>query len=129
MATVSTITARNRHIKVVLEQAFGLGKVKVHRGMGTAYGWVYVHIAYAPLDSEQAGQLKSQIIALLRAANIALGHYYDDMDNEPHPEISIQFDSCRYSETYVSSEGVRLGYLPATQEWELIEPVTAGGES
>src|SRR5690348_6920602 len=94
------IAARNRQIKKTLEQAFGRGKVRVQGERGAAWGWVNVQIAYSPLDWQQARELHTQCIALIKAAGIELFHYYGDMDNEARPEISINFDRCRYRETF-----------------------------
>lgn len=92
------IAERNREIKRVLEQAFGRGKVAVRGSRGTAYGWVRVHILYAPRNSREAQELRAQVSKLIAAAKIEIGTYgYDDpgSDYGHGSKINIFFDALR----------------------------------
>jgi hypothetical protein len=89
---------RNRNLKKVLEQAFGRGKVTVRGSRGTAYGWVRVHIAYAPRNNRETTELRAQVNALIKAAKIEIGTYgYNDpgSDYGHGSMININFDDCR----------------------------------
>src|SRR5260221_10773496 len=100
---------RNRAIKKVLEQAFGRGKVTVRGSRGTAYGWVTVHIAYAPRDENEHRELKSKVWDLLNAKQIEIGTYgYDDpgSDYGHGSKMHIDFDQCRD----VFNPGERVSY-------------------
>lgn len=94
---MTEIAIRNRQIKKVLEQAFGRGKVRVKGSRGTAYGWVHVHIDYAPRNQRESSDLRPMALQLIRAAKIELSsHYSDDYtDNTPRASIIINFEPCR----------------------------------
>lgn len=114
----TAIAARNRAIKKTLEHAFGKGKVRVQGGRGTSWGWAEVQIAYSPLDWQQGRELHAQCIALIKAAGIELFHYYGDMDNDARPEISINFDRCRYRDTFAGKDGRRYGRQEDNEPWQ-----------
>jgi hypothetical protein len=88
---------RNRNLKKLLESTFGRGKVTCRGSRGTSYGWVRVHIAFAPRNHREAQELRSQVSALIKAAKIELGRFYSDdyTDNTPRDCIHIDFDRCR----------------------------------
>ncbi len=74
-----SIADRNRHIKSVLQQAFGKGKVRVRGHRGTSYGWVTISIEYAPKHSEEQRELRIKISQLLKTAACDVGTFgYDD---------------------------------------------------
>ena len=99
---------RNRHIKKVMEQAFGKGKVRVKGSRGTAYGWVSVHINYAPRNNREAQELRQQAMLLLNSkAETKVGTYgYDDpgSDYGYGQCIHINFDHCREQADYHGPE-------------------------
>ena len=92
------IADRNRALKKILEQAFGRGKIRVRGSRGTAYGWVRVHIGYAPRNSRESQELRLHVQQLIKAAKIEIGTYgYDDpgSDYGHGSTINIDFDACR----------------------------------
>lgn len=89
---------RNRKIKQVLTQAFGVGKVTVRGHKGTAYGWVTINIAYAPKDRDELTTLKAKVWELFKAAKIEIGTYgYDDpgSDYGYGNKMHLNFEQCR----------------------------------
>lgn len=94
---------RNRVLKKVIEQAFGRGKVSVRGHRGTAYGWVTVNIAYAPLTWTRTKELEAKVMQLIAAAGIKIGTYGTpgDMgcDYGWGSKIHINFEDCREKET------------------------------
>ena len=88
---------RNRAIKKLLERSFGHGKVTVRGSRGTAYGWVSVHISYAPRDREHRQAIIDMIWKMFSAANIQIGTYgYDDpgSDYGYGSKIHLDLDAC-----------------------------------
>jgi hypothetical protein len=74
-----TTAKRNNAIKKLLEQYYGKGKVWVRGSRGTAHGWVHVYIDYAGDGTHNGREERSQVMALIHAANIEIDTYgYDD---------------------------------------------------
>ena len=95
---MTDIATRNRQIKKVLSEAFAPHKVSVKGSRGTAYGWVRVHIGFAPRNIRERQELYSQVNRLIAAAKIEIGTYgYDDpgSDYGYGKTINIDFDACR----------------------------------
>ena len=93
------IAERNRQIKKTLEKSFGRGNIRVRGSRGTAYGWVSVHINYAPRTPDH----RSQIVALIRKMfardGIEIGTYgYDDPGSDYGfgKKIHLGFERCQY---------------------------------
>jgi len=107
------IPTRNRAIKRTLSAAFAPHKVTVRGSRGTSYGWATVHIAYSPLDIDEAGKLRALAYKLLRLANIDLGsRYTDDTCEHTAPEVRVEFNRPRYWRTHRSADGKLLAYIP-----------------
>ena len=103
---------RNRKIKQVLTTAFGTGKVTVKGSRGTAYGWVSIHIAYAPKDRAELEILTGKVWELFKAAKIEIGTYgYNDPGSDYGfgSKMHLNFDQCRD----VFSVGDRVNYCGA----------------
>lgn len=95
------IADRNRLIKKVLTQAFGVGKVTVRGSRGTAHGWVTINIDYTPRDRNERDLLKSKVWELFRAAKIEIGTYgYNDpgSDYGHGSTMHLNFNPCAKSE-------------------------------
>jgi len=93
---MADIAARNRAIKKTLAAVFGRDKIQVTGARGTAYGYARVKINHSPRDFEQERELQSLCKALLRKANIDLGHAYtDDTCQFSCDEVSIRFNRCQ----------------------------------
>ncbi len=90
------ISARNRAIKKVCEQAFGKGKVSVRAHRGTSWGWLTVHIAHSPRNWPESRELEAKVLQLIGAANIELQHFYGDEGTGAKMScIHINFDKCQ----------------------------------
>jgi hypothetical protein len=90
--------ARNRSLKTVIAKAFAPHKVTVRGSRGTAYGWVRVHIAYAPRNKRETQELRAIVWNVIRDNNITIDTYgYDDpgSDYGHGSKIHIDFDACR----------------------------------
>ena len=89
---------RNRALKALISKAFAPHKVTVRGSRGTAYGWVTLHIGYAPRNHREAQELRRQVSKLIAADKIEIGTYgYDDPGSDYGfgSKININFDQCR----------------------------------
>ena len=92
------IAERNRLLKKVIAAAFAPHKVSVRGSRGTAYGWVRVHIEYAPRNWREAEEVRKAVWAVINANKIEIGTYgYDDpgSDYGHGSKIHIDFERCR----------------------------------
>jgi hypothetical protein len=113
---------RNRALKLILSKAFAPHKVTVRGSRGTSYGWVRVHIGYAPRNSREAQELRSQVFGLIAAAKIEIGTYgYDDpgSDYGHGSKIYIDFDPWREGADAYGPEAWRQ-HLSAEQ-WDALQ--------
>jgi hypothetical protein len=93
-----TVAERNRALKSAMKKAFAPHKVTVRGSRGTGYGWVHLHIAYAPLNVQEARELRSKVWDIIRENKISIDTYgYDDpgSDYGYGSKIHINFDPCR----------------------------------
>jgi hypothetical protein len=98
-----TVAERNRALKSAVSKAFAPHKVSVRGSRGTGYGWVRLHIAYAPLNVEEARTLRAKVWEIINANNITIDTYgYADpgSDYGHGSKIHIDFDSCREPTSY-----------------------------
>ena len=93
-----TVAERNKALKSAITKAFAPHKVSVRGSRGTAYGWVRLHIAYAPRNRREAQDLRQQVWAVINASKITIDTYgYDDpgSDYGHGSKIHIDFDGWR----------------------------------
>lgn len=93
-----TVAERNRALKSIMSKAFAPHKVSVRGSRGTAYGWVRLHIAYAPLNVQERRELQAKVWEIIRENKITIDTYgYDDPGSDYGfgSKIHIDFDPCR----------------------------------
>ena len=93
-----TVAERNRALKSVMAKAFAPHKVSVRGSRGTAYGWVDLHIAYAPRNRREGEELRQKVWSIIRENKISIDSYgYDDpgSDYGHGSKIHIGFDAYR----------------------------------
>lgn len=113
---------RNRALKSIMAKAFAPHKVSVRGSRGTAYGWVSLHIAYAPRNRREAEELRAKVWKVIRAAKIEIGTYgYDDpgSDYGHGSTIHIDFDQCRERADYFSDQAWR--HNLGAEQWDALQ--------
>jgi len=124
------IAARNRALKKAVAAAYPGHKVTVRGSRGTAYGWVRLHIAYAPRNTREAQEQRAKVWDVINAAGIQIGTYgsADPGSDYGHGHtIHIDFEHCREPACPYGDEAWK--HHMSAADWDAMQEAVAHEES